>query len=679
MPKTDNQGRDIQKAAEKSDAGEATPIIGKIPAQLMFDLTPMPCDLWSKECKIIETNVEARKLLGIEEKDVYIDSFFDFSPIYQPDLKPSREKVREVIDAAFENGYHSFEWLHVDIHGKPVPVEVRAVRIEYLGETAVATYKYDLREIKAATNKLREAECTERSLNTLKYILNGLDAIIYVTVPETGEILFMNDYTKTYFNIVGDGTGLYCYNIFQDGQTELCEFCPCHQLNKEPDKVVVWESHSKKTGRIYRHTDRYIKWPGDRTAHLQHTVDITELVLANEEAIKASHAKSAFLANMSHEIRTPLNAIIGMVSIGKSAGGAERKDYCLSKIQNASKHLLGVINDILDMSKIEANKFDLSFAEFNFEMMMQSVENVMSFRIEEKQQKFEVYCDSDIPDALIGDDQRITQVITNFLSNAVKFTPEGGSICLEARLVSSKNDRYAIEVSVSDSGIGISEEQMKHLFRSFEQADSNTTRKYGGTGLGLAISRSIVEMMGGKIRVESEKGKGSTFSFTISLSRGKGEHEKSPSITQRMRVISENSVQEMTGIFAGYRILLAEDAEINCEIVKSLLEPTDLAIDCATTGAEALRMFSDTPDKYDLIFMDVQMPEMDGLEATRRIRDLDIPQAREIPIIAMTANVFKEDVERCLEAGMNGHVGKPINIDEVVGRLNNYLRVKNGK
>jgi signal transduction histidine kinase/DNA-binding response OmpR family regulator len=524
----------------------------------------------------------------------------------------------------------------------------------------------------------------------------------------------------------------------------------------------------------------------------------------NKSDIENRH-KSAFLANMSHEIRTPMNAIIGMVKIGKSAPNIERKDYCLIKIEDASNHLLGVINDILDMSKIEANKFELYPVEFELEKMLRRVVNVVNFRIDEKQQKFSVHTDRAIPHMLIGDDQRIAQVITNLLGNAIKFTPERGSITLAVRLTRKVNNLCTLQFSVSDSGIGITPEQQKKIFQSFEQAESSTTRKYGGTGLGLAISKSIVEQMGGSIWVESEAGKGSTFTFTIQAQRGRDEKRglldpdinlknvriltvdddqdiltyfldiaqrfglscdtaisgekalelinkkngyhiyfidwKMPGIdgiklareikgrgpeksvvimisaaewsavaeeakaagvdkflskplfpSTIAEVINEclgvdkqqaeqSQAAEIAGIFEGKRILLVEDVEINREIVQTLLEPTQLKIDCAENGAIAVKMFTGAPQKYDVIFMDVQMPEMDGYEATKRIRAFEAEtgsasNGRKVPRVAMTANVFKEDIEKCLAAGMDSHVGKPLDFEEVMKCLRSYLDVK---
>jgi len=397
--------------------------------------------------------------------------------------------------------------------------------------------------------------------------------------------------------------------------------------------------------------------------------DITERKEMEERALSASRAKSAFLANMSHEIRTPLNAITGMTAIGKSAADSGRKDYCFTKIEDASSHLLGVINDILDMSKIEANKFELSPVEFNFEKMIQSVVNVINFRVDEKHQKLMVRIDEGIPKNLVTDDQRLIQVITNLLGNSVKFTPEGGSISLDARFLGEKESVCTIEITVSDTGIGISPEQQVNLFSSFQQAESSTARRFGGTGLGLAISKSIVEMMGGKIEVKSDLGKGAAFIFTIQAKKGAAANDAISPAGAR----AKEKETDITGLFAGRCVLLAEDVEINREIVLALFEPTKLKIDCAENGAEAVRKFSAAPAKYDLIFMDIQMPEMDGYEATRRIRALDKPEAKTIPIIAMTANVFREDIEKCLQSGMNNHVGKPLIFNEVLEKLKSYL------
>jgi CheY-like chemotaxis protein len=246
----------------------------------------------------------------------------------------------------------------------------------------------------------------------------------------------------------------------------------------------------------------------------------------------------------------------------------------------------------------------------------------------------------------------------------VKFTGEEGLITLDVKLLSEEDDICKLQFCITDTGIGIKPEQIKHLFDSFKQADSNTTRKYGGTGLGLTISKNIVELMNGKIFVESEPGIGSKFFFTIKLKQAK---------KQKPAEISETNTENIEGLFSQKQILLVEDIKINSVIVQKLLEPTEIKIDLAENGVEALEAFFENGEKYDLILMDLQMPLMDGYEATRRIRAEETAKAKNIPIIAMTANVFKEDIAKCLEAGMNDHIGKPLNLDLFLEKLRLYL------
>ncbi len=405
--------------------------------------------------------------------------------------------------------------------------------------------------------------------------------------------------------------------------------------------------------------------------------DVTALKRSREEALAASKAKSDFLSNMSHEIRTPMNAIIGMTSIGKRETDPERKDYAFEKIESASAHLLGVINDILDISKIESGKMELSLIEFSFQRMLERVMSVIMQKIDEKGQHFALEIDPGIPDKLFGDDQRLAQVITNILSNATKFTPEGGRIAFTAKCVRLEEDKCVLLMSVEDSGIGMSKQEQSKLFRIFQQAQAGTSRRYGGSGLGLAISKRILEMMDGDIWVKSETGKGSRFSFTATFGIAHARDKAAKAEGTGGSAIAETDGQG--GDFSGRVVLIVDDIEINLEIIVALLEPTHIAMDTAYNGKEAVEMFAANPERYDLILMDMQMPEVDGLEATRMIRSLDAPRAKTVPIIAMTANVFKEDVEKCLDAGMNGHLGKPIEMREVMHVLSRYLKPNEGK
>jgi len=390
-----------------------------------------------------------------------------------------------------------------------------------------------------------------------------------------------------------------------------------------------------------------------------------------KEAEQANIAKSHFLSTMSHEMRTPINAVIGMTTIGKNADDVERKDYAFDKIDSASKHLLGVISDVLDMTKIEADKLELSPIEYDFGEMILEVLSVINFRIEENEQKFSLKIDDDVPKFVIGDDQRLAQVIINLLSNAVKFTAKNGEISLDISLADETDGVCELNIEVADTGIGISLEQQKKLFTMFVQAESGISREFGGTGLGLAISKHIVELMDGDIWVESEVGKGSRFIFTVKVQRGRKDSQAEQNTEEDKNALDDGAVKP--GEFAGKRLLLAEDVEINREIVISLLEDTGLIIDSAENGQEAVDMLEAAPDLYDVIFMDMQMPKMDGLEATRRIRALPALAGKKLPIIAMTANVFQSDIDACLAAGMDHHLGKPLDIAEVIKSLRGFL------
>ncbi|MDR0498102.1 MAG: GAF domain-containing protein, partial [Treponema sp.] len=372
------------------------------------------------------------------------------------------------------------------------------------------------------------------------------------------------------------------------------------------------------------------------------------------KATAASRAKSEFLSNMSHEIRTPLNAIIGMTAICKNAADLERKNYALNKIEDASSHLLGVINDILDMSKIEANKLELSPAEFNFEKMLQKVVTVINFRIDEKRQKFTVHLDKAIPVILIGDDQRLAQVITNLLGNAVKFTPEQGHISLDTRLLaeedsagtegSTGNEGYCmIQIAVTDSGIGISEEQQARLFQSFQQAESSTVRKYGGTGLGLSISKSLVEMMGGTIRLDSVPNKGSTFTFTVQMKRGAEKKIKH----------SNRSVN-----WSNISILAVDNDPDVLEYFREIVQNFGASCDTADNSKEALRLV-DRNRNYDIYFVDCNMPGISGMELTSALKAKEL-NPHNAPVVMISAADWGDIAEEAKKSGVDRFLPKPL-------------------
>ena len=652
--------------------------------------------------------------------------------------------------------------------------------------------------VNAMETAKKEHQKNANMLEQLEEIWTHVESGIVIVDAETRRVLDINPaacimYGDTRENIIGET----CYRLF--GQHE----CPVIDLKKDQDRAerkFIKQDHTvipvlKSVSRI----DYY-----GRSALLESFIDVSYLKEAEEQkraievAKQANSAKSNFLSSMSHEIRTPMNAIIGMTKIASRSDDVEKLKYCLLNIENSSTHLLGIINDILDMSKIEANRLELDHSPLNIEKMLIKVCSIMTERIEQKGIIFRVLLDTNMPLNYIGDELRLSQVVTNLLSNAVKFTPHGGQIRLIVN-ETVKDNIAILRFSVKDTGIGMTEEQMSRLFTAFEQAENSTSRKYGGTGLGLAISKNIVEKMNGKIWVRSELDIGSEFTFEVKLEQSPvqetaiiygnippsdirlliadpdpEEREYFKSIAGGLGIIAdeadnvslavdmamtarklekpydivfvshvlvndenlrlfrskkfiinrnnvvimtsflnwnkiENELQEIgIGRFmpiplfpsqildnineimngstgkpeaaapaeipdlSHIKLLLAEDVEINREIFITLFEETKMAIEIAENGRIAVSKFRENPDSYDLIIMDVQMPEMDGYEASRIIRNLGHEKAKKIPIVAMTANVFREDIEMCIRNGMNDHLAKPIEMDAVLKKIIYY-------
>jgi len=389
------------------------------------------------------------------------------------------------------------------------------------------------------------------------------------------------------------------------------------------------------------------------------------LFAAKNVAEAANIAKSAFLANMSHEIRTPMNGIVGMANILRREGVTPQQAKRLDTIDSSAKHLLGIIDNILDLSKIEAGKFFLEKEPVTVSSLLTNVGSILSERVKGKGLHLLIETEH-LPHNLVGDPTRLQQALLNYATNAVKFT-EKGTVTLRVRKQDETADSVRVRFEVQDTGIGITPEAMSRLFSAFEQADNSMTRKYGGTGLGLAITRRLAEMMGGEAGADSTPGVGSTFWFTVKLEKS-GEEAVAPA---EPAVDSEAEIRQR---YCGRRILVADDEPINLEISRLQLEAADLLVDTAENGAEAVALAR--KNSYAAIFMDMQMPTLNGLEATQKIRQL--PGYRDTPIIAMTANAFAEDKARCFEAGMNDFLIKPFNPDDLFTILLPALNRRDG-
>jgi PAS domain S-box-containing protein len=445
-------------------------------------------------------------------------------------------------------------------------------------------------------------------------------------------------------------------------------------LRSSGRSVKIETVHQRKDGSTYPvevtaylsradEGDWFIAFYNDITARKE--AEAT-LVLAKEAAEAANRAKSTFLANMSHELRTPMNAIMGMTNIAlRHAEDPKLRDQ-LGKIDNASQHLLAVINDILDISKIEAERLTLEQSNFMLGEVLENLTSLIGNKAADKGLKLCIDLPPEVARlALRGDPLRLGQVLLNLTANAVKFT-EAGTITLRADLVEESPTEALLRFEVQDTGIGISPDDQKRLFTAFEQADGSMTRKYGGTGLGLAISKRLAKLMGGDIGVESQSGMGSTFWFTARLGKAPAANGAVPPAPTFSRQPAD---ERLLDEYAGTRILLAEDEPINQEVSRGLLEDVGFTVDLAEDGAVAVALAQQ--NTYALILMDMQMPNLNGVDATRAIRAL--PGYERTPILAMTANAFDEDRQVCIEAGMDDHIGKPVNPDKLFETLLQWL------
>ena len=531
------------------------------------------------------------------------------------------------------------------------------------------------------TNRIEEQmDESQKSLKILKNILNGINALIYVTIPESGKILFINDTMRKVFNLKEEeGIGEYCYKLFRHID-EKCAFCPCFELDKDPSKVITWEEKVELLGRDISHTDCYIDWIGGAKVHLQYAFDITdvktitqekllaereaeELAHKKEQAEETSRMKSVFLASMSHEIRTPMHGIIGFSELALDDNISIKTRNYLTKIKASAESLLLIINDILDVSKIEAGKMELEKIPFDVSEVFKLCRLISSPKAREKGLTLFCYAEPSVGRTLLGDPTRLRQILLNLLSNAIKFT-NNGMVKLLCAITGKTENTITMHFEVKDSGIGMTENQLGKVFNPFTQADDSTTRKFGGTGLGLTITKSFVELMGGVLNVESTFGLGSRFSFELLFNT-------IDSATNASRAAASVNVDEKP-IFSG-EVLVCEDNTLNQMVISDHLLKVGLKSVIAANGKIGVdlvkKRVKNNEKPFDLIFMDIHMPELDGLEAAKQIFEIDI----KTPIIALTANIMTNDRETYIKAGMCDCLPKPFVAYELWSCLLKYL------
>jgi PAS domain S-box-containing protein len=519
---------------------------------------------------------------------------------------------------------------------------------------------------KLMTDKVAKLEFANESNST---IFNAITDPIYVKDPD-GKIIWFNRSFEKLMNASHDDLMNNTVKDLLGKDTDVDDFdnvSPAElEVLETKESLVVEEMLFVPVIQDFKLFE-VIKAPVVRQGRIAGVLsiarDVTQRKATEEAALSASVAKSEFLSRISHEIRTPLNAIIGMTTIAQASHQEpEKQAKALGHISNASDHLLDLINDVLDMSKIEAGKFETVNEPFLLTSLASEISSIIGQRCKDKYINF--IGNFSLPEDLYvnGDKLHIKQALINLLGNAVKFTPNSGEVNLGIEVQSEDEQSVKLHFYVSDNGIGMNEEQISRLFNAFEQADSSIAQKYGGTGLGLAISQKLIQMMGGDIDVTSTLGKGTTFKFDLAL-------DKAEFVEPQAQFEVPKTVD-----LDGKCILLVDDVEVNRVIVTELLAFTNVAFVEATTGQEALTIFEQSePNSFDLVLMDVQMPEMDGYEATAAIRKLQRSDAGTVPIVAMTANAYQKDINAALASGMDGHLSKPVDFKVLIQTLTQFL------
>lgn len=637
-------------------------------ASAMLNANPLACNMFDGK-KIIDCNNEAIKLFGLKDRQEYIDRFDALSPEYQPDGRKSAELIEEYTQRAIEAGSFRFNWMHQNISGDPIPSEVTISRVASLGEIRMVSYIRDLREQAAMMNEInRESEYRKSLAFWYKSILDAIPLPVTVTDVDTNWT-FINTAVENFLNIKRDEyIGKPCTNW----NISICNTSACGIECARRGEKRTFFTHKNHS---YQVDVDVLKTPENETAGyievVQDITDIEMLARKQAEAEEASAAKSAFLANMSHEIRTPINSIIGFTELALDhAVSSLTKEY-LGMVIGNSQYLLQIINDILDISKIESSRMRLENISFDLYALVMSCESMMMPKVMEKNLIMRFFAEDIRGKKIRGDPTRLRQILINLLSNAIKFTNDG-EVRLSAVTESETESGASIRFEVKDTGIGMSAGQIERIFEPFHQADISTTREYGGTGLGLSIVKKLVEMMGGIVEIASKPGEGCAVSFSLFFDAAISETGGDEAAAMSGDETEQPGALIARPVFQG-EVLVCEDNKMNQRVIAEHLSKVGLFVEIAGDGQAGIEKIRDRivrgKKPFDLILMDIHMPVMDGLETMRAINDMRI----ETPVVAMSADIIAGEMELYRSLGMRDFVGKPFTSQDLWRCLLKFL------
>jgi signal transduction histidine kinase/CheY-like chemotaxis protein/HPt (histidine-containing phosphotransfer) domain-containing protein len=688
---------------EPSQAG-ADPQEAEERLRIMLDSMPFACTFWDRDAKPIDCNRKTLDIFGCKSKEDYLANFFNFSPEYQSNGCKSADKIREDIRKTYKIGSKTFGWEHITAAGEPLPVKMYLLRVAWKNGFRIVSYLRDMREIRA------KEEAARKIGERMRLMLDSIP-MACVFLDDAGEIIDCNAFTPKFFGFTSKKQFLaQPYNWmpeYQPGgkhsQTEKLRliqevlktgsshFDWHYQLVSGEDvPAAVWLVRVEWDGRFC--VAAYIRDLREQKAAEETARGADrrrcELEIQSRAARDASEAKSAFLAAMSHEIRTPLNAIMGFSEIALQKELPADTYASLEKIYQAGATLLGIVNDILDISKIEAGSFALVPAAYALADLIHDTVQLNTARIGSRPVVFKLSVDPAVPARLTGDELRVKQILNNLLSNAFKYTDRGEvSLRVTGEADRENADAVWLVFDVRDTGRGIRRDDLGRLFSQYVQFDTKANRHIEGTGLGLPITKNLVELMHGTIAAESAYGEGSR--FTVRIRQGIADPaplgEKAAGDLRRFRFMRQSAPRSRNLARApmpGGRVLVVDDVQTNLDVARGLMRPYGLVIDGASSGREAIAKIravcrAGGPPKYDLVLMDHMMPGMDGMETVKIIRNgIDSDYARTVPVIALTANALKGSEGMFLSGGFNGYISKPIDIFSLDAALNTWIRDK---